>query len=180
MEAAERPGFRGKALFFLVAAVGVALDLGTKSVVIDLVRERAGPRGMVPVIEGFFYLADVNNPGGVFGMGQNLGTLLAIARGVALVVILAFVRGTPRRERLHLLCLAFLFAGALGNLVDNLFAESGSVRDWIDFYLLGSGRGHFPTFNVADSMITVGAVLLLAEGVFGRRAAPAASRGTSG
>ncbi|HET6203415.1 MAG TPA: signal peptidase II [Planctomycetota bacterium] len=176
-EEGERPGFRGKGLFFAVAAVGVLLDLVSKSLVFDFVRQHpvfGGER--VPVIPGFFYLERVTNPGGVFGFGQNLSTLLAAARGLALVVILAFVRGTPRAERLQQLCLGFLFAGALGNLYDNL-TNQGKVRDWLDFYLLGGDRGHFPTFNLADSMICVGAFLLLAQGLFGRRRlAPAPDR----
>ncbi len=166
-------GFRGKALFFAVAALGTVADLVTKGIVFGFLERRGEPYEVVP---GIFYLDDVENPGGVFGLGQGLTVPLAIARGIALLVILAFVRGTPRTERLQHLCLGFLFAGALGNLYDNV-TNAGKVRDWLDFYLLGGGRGHFPTFNVADSMICVGAFLLLAQGLFARRSpGPSAAR----
>ena len=176
---AEPSGFRGKSLFSVAAAAGVALDLWSKARAIGFVREVAGEGGQVPILPGFFYLADVENPGGVFGLGQNLSTVLAIARGVALLVILWFVRGTPRRERLHLFCLALLFAGALGNLHDNL-TNHGRVRDFLDFYLLPPRRGHFPTFNAADSMICVGAFLLVAEGLFGARRSSTRAPGSRG
>lgn len=174
-EEETKRGFEGKALFFAVAALGTVADLVTKGIAFGFVeRERLGEP--YEVIPGFFYLDDVQNPGGVFGFGQGLTVPLAIARGVALLVILAFVRATPRAERLQQLCLGFLFAGALGNLYDNV-TNAGKVRDWLDFYLLGGGRGHFPTFNVADSMICVGAFLLLAQGLFARRSpGPSAAR----
>jgi len=176
----ERPGFRGKWSFFLLAAVGVGADLATKGIVFDYVEGHPIFAGQpVPVLSGFFYLARVENAGGVFGIGQGFSTLLAAARGLALLVILAFLRSTPRGERLQILCLAFLFAGALGNLYDNLTNE-GRVRDWLDFYLLGEDRGHFPTFNLADSLICVGAFLLLAQGLLGRRAAASAPDRTGG
>ena len=172
------PGFRGKTFFFLLAAACIAADLGTKRIVFDYVEGHPGFAGQpVPVLPGFFYLARVENPGGVFGIGQGLSTFLAAARGVALLVILAFLRTTPRAERLQIVCLAFLFAGALGNLYDNL-TNRGRVRDWLDFYLLGGDRGHFPTFNLADSLICVGAFLLLAQGLFARRATASAPHGT--
>ncbi|MCI0587970.1 MAG: signal peptidase II [Planctomycetes bacterium] len=168
-------GFRGKSLFFAVAALGTAVDIATKGIVFDFLHRLGEPYEVIP---GFFYLDDVENPGGVFGMGKGLTVPLAIARGIALLVILAFVRGTPRAERLQHLCLGFLFAGALGNLYDNI-TNNGNVRDWLDFYLLGGDRGHFPTFNVADSMICVGAFLLLVQGLFARRS-PGPSEARSG
>ncbi|HKB17078.1 MAG TPA: signal peptidase II [Planctomycetota bacterium] len=173
-EEERKRGFGGKAFFFAVAALGTVADLVTKAMVFGFLGRRHGEP--YTVIPGFFYLDNVENPGGVFGLGKGLTVPLAVARGVALLVILAFVRGTPRTERLQHLCLGFLFAGALGNLYDNL-TNAGQVRDWLDFYLLGGDRGHFPTFNVADSMICVGAFLLLAQGLFARRSpGPSAAR----
>ena len=73
--------------------------------------------------------------------------------------------------------MVLILAGALGNLYDNLFYEPlvpvpdkpyGPVRDFIDVYF-EVWDYHFATFNVADSCITVGAVLLLLTGLFGRK-----------
>jgi signal peptidase II len=168
-------GFGGKRLFFLLAALGLGADLATKEIVFDLLEAR-GER--VVVVPGFFYLDQVTNPGGVFGLGQGLTTPLTIARAVALFVVLAFVRTTPREDRLHLVSFGLLFAGAAGNLYDNLTNE-GHVRDFLDFYLRPPDRWHYPTFNLADAMICVGAGLLLLGG-FRSKKAPALAEGTKG
>jgi signal peptidase II len=69
-----------------------------------------------------------------------------------------------------------VLSGALGNLYDNLFLDDphdahpfGKVRDFIDVYF-AAFDWHFPTFNVADSCITVGAILLLYTSLFGKEA----------
>ena len=76
----------------------------------------------------------------------------------------------PFGQRVYLSSLVLILSGALGNLYDNLFMEPddpnrpfGPVRDFIDVYFT-AWKWHFPTFNVADSCISVGAVLLLLSG----------------
>jgi signal peptidase II len=95
----------------------------------------------------------------------------------------------PTTRRVFTAALMLVLAGAAGNLWDNLFMEPpsdhpyGEVRDFIDVYFpsIGERGWHFPTFNVADSCITVGAVLLLLSG-FGKsdkeETAPAESEPT--
>ncbi|MEO0662199.1 MAG: signal peptidase II, partial [Planctomycetota bacterium] len=94
---------------------------------------------------------------------------------------------TPKGQPVQLAALVLVLAGALGNLYDNLYFEPhpglpgflegrsyGPVRDFIDVYF-APWDWHFWTFNVADSCISVGAVLLIAAGLFGgaARSAPA-------
>ena len=80
--------------------------------------------------------------------------------------------------------MVLVLAGALGNLHDNLFLERhsgetfGWVRDFIDVYF-SRWAWHFPTFNVADSCITVGAVLLLLSGLEAEESAPMADSAAS-
>lgn len=152
-----RDHWKGKQLFFLVAAIGVFLDLWTKSYIFERIAQN---RGSIPIIEGFFYFSHAENPGGVFGLFADYGGILMILRAVALFVILYFVMKTDATQRMAILAFGFLFAGAMGNLYDNLF-NHGSVRDWLDFYLLPPHRWQFPTFNVADVMINVGVGLLI-------------------
>jgi signal peptidase II len=75
----------------------------------------------------------------------------------------------PRRERWTALALALVIGGALGNLIDRLLY--GHVIDFLDFHL---GGYHWPAFNIADSAISVGAVLILVVGLFGGRRGPGA------
>ncbi|HVS19039.1 MAG TPA: signal peptidase II, partial [Planctomycetota bacterium] len=100
-----------------------------------------------------------------------LGRCLAALFLVWMVVTLA------ARRRLLAWALVLVLAGAVGNLYDNLFtaarregARFGEVRDFIDVYF-GLWDWHFPTFNVADACISVGAVLLLGSSLFAREAA---------
>jgi signal peptidase II len=74
-------------------------------------------------------------------------------------VIAVWIARLPVQRRLEGLALALILGGALGNLYDRL--TLGYVVDFLDFHWSGS---HFPAFNIADSGISVGAVLLILDG----------------
>ncbi len=122
----------------------------------------------VVVIEDFFSLTYIRNPGAAFGLFSQIGALrtpifLAISLA-ALVVLTLFFFQTPRGETATLIALSLLFGGAIGNLVDRL--RFGEVIDFLDFYV---GQYHWPAFNVADSAITIGISLILATALPFRR-----------
>jgi signal peptidase II len=109
------------------------------------------------------------NPGAAFsflaeasGWQRWLFTALAVAVGVAIVAWLSRLDG--RAQRLLACSLSLILAGALGNLIDRL--RIGHVIDFIDVHWKDV---HFPAFNVADSAITVGAILMLIDAWFGGR-----------
>jgi signal peptidase II len=81
------------------------------------------------------------------------------------LVLAAWLWRLPRDARLLGIALALVLGGALGNLVDRV--AYGYVIDFLDFHAAG---WHWPAFNVADSAISCGVVLLLADGLFGSRA----------
>jgi signal peptidase II len=117
----------------------------------------------VPVIPGFFHLTYVRNPGAAFGLfaGQAASfrkPFFLVVTLVALGAILFAVRKLPDGRRWTLASLALVFGGAAGNLVDRL--RWGEVVDFLDVFWRSH---HWPAFNVADSAITVGIVMLLAE-----------------
>jgi len=120
------------------------------------------------IIKGFLDLIYTENPGIAFGQLQEDGAfgrwffvVLAIAAAVA--VFYYFIR-TPRNDDRVLGACSLLLAGILGNLTDRV--RLGYV---IDFIVLHAGSYHWPTFNVADASITLGAVLLAYDLVFGHR-----------
>ena len=76
---------------------------------------------------------------------------------MALVVLFMIYRSTPRQDLLRLTAVALIASGAIGNILDRLRYEAGVV----DFIDVGIGDWRFWTFNVADSAVSVGAVLLL-------------------
>ncbi len=106
----------------------------------------------VPVISGIFHITLVRNRGAAFGMLKNqiyLFILTSIAAIILIFLNLKEQRG--KRFDIYSLSLSLILAGALGNLIDRL--RFGCVIDFLDFRI-------WPVFNVADSAITIGAVLL--------------------
>ncbi len=165
----SRPGLF-RPLFWGTAGILVLLDLSTKAWAFSFLSKstdfRFSPRHSV--IDGFFYLAKVENKGTVWGLFQN-GTLPLTLVRILMVAALLFFAYRIRSGGTKLLALGMILGGALGNLYDNLFWQGGvfqgggAVRDFLDFYLPIPFREqpyHWPTFNIADASILVGAFLL--------------------
>lgn len=113
------------------------------------------------IVPGFFNLTYIRNRGAIFGFFAHhqsfiVYALLTLASLAALGLVVTYFYKTPSSEFFLKISLSLILAGALGNLTDRLFR--GSVIDFLDFYLKD---WHWPFFNVADSCITVGALLLL-------------------
>lgn len=106
----------------------------------------------LPVIKGIFHFTLVHNRGAAFGILKNQ-TFLFISTSFIAVILIIFSLNKHRYKRLSVysLSLGLILAGALGNLVDRLVF--GYVIDFLDFRI-------WPVFNVADSAITAGVVLL--------------------
>ncbi len=119
-----------------------------------------------PIIHGLLNLTRVHNTGAAFGLlaGQPsiLRTLFFL--GVSLLamgVVLWMLFRLPPDQKVELVALSLIFGGALGNVIDR--ARLGEVIDFIDVYYR---TYHWPAFNVADSAITIGVLLLLYRLVF--------------
>lgn len=150
-------GRRGHILFALVFLVFLAADLVSKEVTFDRLAETREHE----VWEGVFKLKLVRNPGMMWGMAQNVPAVWwVVIRGSVLCGLFWIYFTLERRTRLAQIAFGMVAAGALGNITDNIFQGAklfeGEVRDFLHFYWF-----EFPTFNVADSCICVGAPLLL-------------------
>jgi signal peptidase II len=133
---------------------------------------RVGPDRTI--IRGFLDFVYTENRGVAFGQLQGSGSfgrwffvVLAIAAAVA--VFYYFLR-TPRNDDRVLGACALLLAGIAGNLTDR--ARLGYV---VDFIVVHAGSWHWPTFNVADASITIGALLLAFDLIFERKKSSAVS-----
>ncbi len=128
-----------------------------------------------PVIDGFFSITYVRNPGAAFGFLANApsffrsGFLIAVS-AAAIVMILYYLAQNKTGGVLLTVALSLITGGAAGNLIDRI--RFGEVVDFLDVYI---GSYHWPAFNVADSAISVGAVLLIVELFRRRRGISAAS-----
>ena len=125
------------------------------------------------IIPGFLDLIYVRNSGIAFGLfaagGNTLGVVALTVLGlVALAMVMAYFWKTPESNRWVLSSLALILGGAVGNLADR--ALSGTVTDFIEVYV---GRYHWPTFNAADSAISIGIVMMALDALWlHRREAP--------
>jgi signal peptidase II len=140
-----------------IAAVVLALDQATKAWVLHHL-PGAPPLTVIP---GFFDLVYSRNTGGVFGLLAGAPSIwrrafFVGATAIALGVIVVFLKRWGRESRLLTVALSLVAGGAIGNLIDRL--RFGSVVDFIDWYWKDH---HWYTFNVADSAISAGAVLLI-------------------
>jgi signal peptidase II len=153
---------RQLAPWLAAAAVILAADQATKA----LVQSSLAPGERIPVIP-FADLVLVFNTGAAFSFlagagGWQRGFFIAVA--CAAIALIAWLLVRHPGERLFCAGLALILGGAVGNLWDRI--QLGHV---VDFVLLHAGGWHFPAFNVADSAITVGAGLLILEGLVGRK-----------
>lgn len=142
--------------WLLIAAVVIALDQLTKLAIVQHFQLHEGR-----FVTSFFNLVRAHNSGAAFSFLAGAGgwqrwffTLLAAAASVFIVVLLR----RQGQERLLSLALALILGGAIGNGIDRLV--HGHVVDFLQVHWAGWA---FPSFNVADSAITVGAVLLIVD-----------------
>jgi len=125
---------------------------------------------IVPVIDGFFRLVSVWNPGVSFGiLGGDRALPPWILSAVAVVVCIGLFVWLRRTDRpLTGWGIGLVIGGAIGNVIDR--ARWGAVFDFADFHVR---QWHWPAFNVADSAIVVGVGLMLLDSLIGeKRRAP--------
>jgi signal peptidase II len=117
----------------------------------------------VQVVDGFWNWRYVENKGAAWGLLANASDAVRIPFFIvvslaAIVFIISFFRKLPDNQHLFIISLSLVFGGAIGNFLDRLHLNY--VIDFIDWYV---GTSHWPTFNVADSAITSGVVLLMIQ-----------------
>ncbi|MCP5056820.1 MAG: signal peptidase II [bacterium] len=147
-------------VFLVALAASLPLDIVSKHWVVTTLAY--GDR--IPVVEEFFYLTHVRNPGAAFSMFATAPEpfrrwFFLIATSIALVLIVSFFRQLAPRDRLSGSALGLILGGALGNLLDRI--RFGEVIDFLHFRL-GTGYS-WPDFNIADSAIVIGVGLLILE-----------------
>ena len=159
---AERQVYRR--LYLLISLGVVLFDRLTKY----LITANLALHDSVRVIPGLFQITHVQNQGAAFGLFADspvhwkVGALILFSL-LALVVVSILLWRNGHAFSSGGLALALILGGAVGNLWDRVF--SGHVVDFLDFYL---GNAHWPAFNIADSAIVLGALLLVGEILFSK------------
>ncbi len=147
---------RSNAALFWPVVGGLALfDGGTTALPERALRPQRIPHD---VLVSAVRLTLVYNPGAAFGLhlGEQSRWIFTVLTLVALVILARLYRSTARGDTPRVVALALVCAGALGNLIDRLRSPMGVV----DFLDVGVGGLRWPTFNVADMAVSVGAMLL--------------------
>jgi signal peptidase II len=153
-----RAAAAGKARYLLVGLAVLVLDQWTK----HWIEAEYSLHAVDPVIPGFFNLTHVRNTGVAFGMFASGDAANAVALSLlalfALGLVSIYFLMTPRGHKLLLTALGLVMGGAVGNLTDRV--ASGAVTDFLQFYV---DTHYWPSFNVADSAITVGIAFMVLD-----------------
>ena len=157
---------RSRLWWMVLVVVTIVLDQITK-IWADGQLTYAQPVHILPVLDITLHY----NPGAAFSFLRNAGGwqrwfFTVISLGVSAYLLVWLLR-LPRAQWLLSLALALVLGGAVGNLIDRV--RLGHV---IDFISVHWGSAYFPTFNIADAAITVGAILLIADTVLNPEKAP--------
>lgn len=149
------PDFTGHLLFWPIAIAGATLDLWSKKAIFDWLPTVAGEKYVI--IDGFFQLILRENSGAAFSILQGQKLFLVGILVIAFFVLTGIFLVGGIHRRIMQIAMGCMLAGIIGNFYDRAF-NNGLVRDFLDVYIKDS---HWPTFNVADSMLCIGVGLLI-------------------
>ncbi|MBO5997153.1 MAG: signal peptidase II [Alphaproteobacteria bacterium] len=137
-------------VYFLIVVLAVLFDFGSKALILDTLS-----RGEAIEVTPFFNIVFAMNTGISFSMFSNAGPwiLTAVAFVICAFIIYFII---TEKDVFTRACLSLVLGGAIGNIIDRIRFEA--VVDFLDFHAFGY---HWPAFNVADSCICIGVVLLL-------------------
>ncbi len=141
----------------LITSLIVVIDQLTKA----WVQQKIPLYGSIDVVQGFFSLTNIMNPGGAFGFlanqspGIRHGVFIFVSF-IAIALILYFYIKTPKEYSFLSFSFMLIFGGAIGNMIDRL--RFGAVIDFLDVYVK---NWHWPAFNAADSAISIGMTIIV-------------------
>ncbi|CQR47770.1 Lipoprotein signal peptidase [Paraliobacillus sp. PM-2] len=138
--------------YYVIAFVMIVIDQLTKWWVVanmDL-------RESISIIENFFYITSHRNTGAAWGILAGQMGFFYIITSIVIVVIVYYIQKFAKDSMLTGISLALILGGAIGNFIDRLFRKE--VVDFFDVYI---GSYDYPIFNVADSSLVIGVILIL-------------------
>ncbi len=119
-----------------------------------LIRKNLSPHEVIKILPGL-NIVHVSNTGAAFGILRGAGNLFFIGISIIAIAVILYLL---IKEKRHFLPYSLILGGAMGNLIDRI--TIGHVTDFIDLY---AGKLHWPAFNVADSCLTIGIIMLFIE-----------------
>lgn len=138
-------------MYYVIAVVMIVIDQWTKYLVI----ENMTIGESIPVIENIFYLTSHRNPGAAWGILQGQMWFFYIITLIVVGIIIYYIEHYAKTNRLLGISLGLVLGGAIGNLIDRVRFQE--VVDFVDVYIFSYD---YPIFNVADSSLVVGVILI--------------------
>lgn len=138
-------------LYYLMAVVVIAIDQLTKWLIIkqmDLYEQ-------IQIIEGFFRITSHRNKGAAWGILQDQMLFFYIITVIVVIGVVYYMEKYAKGDRFLSISLSLILGGAIGNFIDRLFRKE--VVDFLDFNIFGYD---YPIFNIADSALVVGVILV--------------------
>lgn len=139
--------------------ITLILDQISKIVINTFLKENAS----IKVLGKFFKLTNVYNEGAAFSLFDGSKVLLIIVSVISILLLLYMMKDF-KASKLNNIAFGLIYGGILGNLIDRLFL--GYVRDFLDFNIFGF---HYPVFNLADSFIVIGVIILIIDLIKGEK-----------
>ena len=136
----------------ILSLICLIIDQITKILVIKILPLS----GSIEIIKNFFYIIPTNNTGAAFSILIGQRIFLILITIVILAFLIQYIKKNKIERKIDMISFSFIIGGSLGNLIDRIIR--GSV---IDFISLKLGNYNFPIFNIADTLIVVGVILLL-------------------
>ncbi|OLS42034.1 signal peptidase II [Bacillus sp. MRMR6] len=140
--------------YYLIALFIILIDQVTKWLIVT--KMHLGES--IPVINDILYITSHRNRGAAWGILQGQMWLFYVITVIVIVAIVYYIQKETKNKWLLGVSLAFMLGGAIGNFIDRLFRKE--VVDFIHSYIFGY---NFPVFNIADSALVIGVVLLMIQ-----------------
>jgi len=142
----------------------IPLSIGIITLILDvvtkyLVETRLPIPERLEFLGGFLRISLVHNKGGVFGIFQGYQHIFLILSIVVLILMIVFWIFEKNKSMIFNICMSLIASGAIGNIIDRIIPGREGVVDFISIGVDGVYR--WPSFNIADSCIVVGAILLV-------------------
>lgn len=140
--------------FYIIALFVIALDQLTKWLIVKYLELGES----IPVIENFLYITSHRNRGAAWGILEGQMWFFYAITVIVIIGIIYYMQRSAKGNWLLGVSLAFMLGGAIGNFIDRIVRKE--VVDFINTYIFGYD---FPVFNIADSALVVGVVLLMIQ-----------------
>lgn len=139
-------------LYYIIAIIVIGIDQLSKWIIVNTMEYGE----QITVMENFFYLTSHRNEGAAWGILQGQMLFFYIITAVVVIGIIFYMQKYAKESKLLAISLSLILGGALGNFIDRLFRKE--VVDFFDFIIF---KYDYPIFNVADSALVVGVMLII-------------------